>query len=123
MNVWLLSAAGLSAIICVLHIVLGGREAARPLLASMELTRSAKFTNYYCWHLVTIAIGAMAVAFVRSSQMDAAADLAFFATGLALLFAGWSVLMVAKFRLSPWQFPQWALFLPVALLGAIGILS
>lgn len=120
MNGWFAAAAGLSAITCGMHIVMGGREAARPLLAATDLDRVAKFTNYYCWHLVTIAIGALVAAFAYSSRAGATADLALFATGIALLFALWSLGMIAKFRLPPMQFGQWALFLLIALLGLAG---
>lgn len=122
MNGWFLAAAGLLTVICGVHIVMGGREAARPLLAATELDRTAKFTNYYCWHLVTIAIGALALAFAHASQAGAATDLALFATGIAFLFGAWSLGMIARFGLPPMQFGQWALFLPVSLLGLIGIL-
>jgi membrane-bound acyltransferase YfiQ involved in biofilm formation len=122
-NGWFLAAAGLSALICGAHIVMGGREAARPLLAAAELDRVAKFTNYYCWHLVTIAIGALTVAFAYASQTVASTDIAAFATGIAFLFGAWSLGMIAKFRLPPMQFGQWALFFPVSLLGLIGILT
>ncbi|WP_374656411.1 hypothetical protein [Dongia sp.] len=123
MNGWFAAAAGLSAFTCGLHVVMGGREAARPLLAAAELDRLAKFTNYYCWHLVTIVIGALAVAFAYSARAGMAADLALFATGIAFLFALWSLGMIARFRLPPLLFGQWALFLPIGLLGLAGHLA
>jgi len=123
MNVWFAAAAGLSAITCALHAVLGGREAARPLLAAKDLDRIAKFTNYYCWHLVTITIGALGAAFAYASMPDARSELAVFATGTAFLFSLWSLGMIARFQLRPLQFGQWALFLPIALLGLVGSIS
>lgn len=120
MNVWFAAAAGLSAAICGVHFVSGGREAARPLLAAPELDRAVKFTHYYCWHLTTIAIAALSAAFAYSSQVETASDLAYFATGLAAFFALWGLGMIVAFRLSPIQFPQWAMFVLVALLGLAG---
>ncbi|MBH5397551.1 hypothetical protein HZZ13_07055 [Bradyrhizobium sp. CNPSo 4010] len=120
MNAWFAAAAILSAGICGLHVVMGGREAARPLLAASGLDHVAKFTNYYCWHLVTIVIGALGAAFAYSSWQASAVDIAQFATAIALLFALWSVAMIVRFRLSPIQFPQWALFILIALLGLAG---
>lgn len=121
MNFWFLSAAVLSAGICALHVTLGGREAARPLLAATALDRVAKFTNYYCWHLVTIAIALMAAAFAFASRPGASTDLAIFASVTAVTFALWSIVMIVRYRLSPLQFGQWALFLPVGFLGAVGL--
>ena len=123
MNLWFLSAAILSFGICALHVTLGGREAARPLLATTELDRVAKFTNYYCWHLVTIAIALMAAAFAFAARPGANVDAAIFASATAAVFALWSVIMIVRHKLSPLQFGQWALFLPVGLLGAVGLAS
>lgn len=123
MNGWFVSAAGMSAFTCGLHVILGGREAARPLLEAGGLNRLAKFTNYYCWHLVTIVLGALSVAFAYSSRAGSAADLALFATTIAFLFAIWSLGMIVIFRLPPLQFPQWALFLPIGVLGVVGHLG
>jgi hypothetical protein len=123
MNFWFLSAAVLSTGICALHVTLGGREAARPLLSTTELDRVAKYTNYYCWHLVTIAIALMAAAFAFASRPGANTDAAIFASAAAIIFALWSVIMIVQHKLSPLQFPQWALFLPVGFLGAVGLAS
>jgi uncharacterized membrane protein YjjP (DUF1212 family) len=123
MNLWFLSAAILSTGICALHVIMGGREAARPLLATTELDRVAKFTNYYCWHLVTIAIALMAAAFAFASRPGANADTAIFASAAAIIFALWSVVMIVQHKLSPLQFGQWALFLPVGFLGAAGLVA
>jgi uncharacterized membrane protein YjjP (DUF1212 family) len=121
MNFWFLSAAILSTGICALHVFGGGRQAARPLLATTELDHVAKFTNYYCWHLVTIAIALMAAAFAFASRPEANADPAIFASATAVTFALWSIVMIVRYRLSPLQFGQWALFLPAGLLGAVGL--
>lgn len=120
MNFWFLAAASLSAVICAIHVILGGREAARPLLAARDIDRVAKFTNYYCWHLVTIAIAAISVAFALASRPQADSEIAHIASGTALAFVAWSFIMMARYRLNPLQFPQWALFLPVACLGLAG---
>ena len=121
MNFWFLAAAAVSFFTCALHIVLGGREAARPLLATTDLDHVAKYTNYYCWHLVTIVIASLGTAFAFASRPGAGIDLALFACALSLAFALWSVSMVILHRLHPLKFGQWALFLPIAILGVAGI--
>lgn len=120
MNMWFAAAAGVSALTCGVHIVFGGRETARVLIAAEELDHTAKFTSYYCWHLVTIAIGALAAAFGYASWAGSALDLAQFATGISLLFALWSIIMIVSFRLSPMRFAQWAPFMLIAILGVAG---
>lgn len=120
MNLWYAAAAILSATTCGLHIIFGGREAAQPLLASTEIDLLTKFTNYYCWHLVTIMIGALAVAYGYAAWMITSADLGLFATGITFLFALWSVAMIIHFRLPALKFQQWALFAPIGILGLIG---
>lgn len=123
MNLYFLVAALLSVGICALHVVVGGRKVARPLLDAERLSATAKFTNYYCWHLVTIAISALAAAFAIAGTSEASRDTAMLATAVAGLFAGWSLVMIAIFRLPLWRFPQWLLFLPVAGLGLAGLVA
>lgn len=120
MNSWFAAAAGLSAFTFGVHVIMGGREIARPLLAAREFDHVVRYTHYYCWHLVTIAIAAMAAAFGYAAWVDAAGTLALFVSVVALSFAVWSFAMIAIFRLSPFQFGQWVLFLPIALLGLVG---
>jgi hypothetical protein len=122
MNPFLAAAAAASLLTCLVHLVLGGREVARPLLATEGLRRIPKFTAYYCWHLVTITLSGLALAFALAARPDGSRELALFATGGAALFAVWSLGMVARFRLRPWHFPQWALFLPITALGLAGVL-
>lgn len=123
MNFWLLAAAGLASATCGLHVIAGGREAARPLLASLDLDRVAKYTNYYCWHLVTITIAALAIAFATAAFPATSQSLAVFATGASFAFALLNLVMIARFRLPLREFGQWVLFLAIALLGLTGLLT
>ena len=121
MNIWFLFAGALSAAVCAMHVVMGGREAARPLLASTELDQIAKYTNYYCWHLVTIIIAALAVAFFVAAINPEARDIALFAVITALTFSAWSLGMIARFRLPLLPFGQWILFVAIASVGGAGL--
>ena len=56
MRSWFIGATLLSFATCAIHVVAGGRFVAQPLLQANDLARIAKFTNYYCWHLVTIVL-------------------------------------------------------------------
>ena len=116
----LAGAAALSALTTLIHVFLGGPESARPLLAS-ELRRVPKFTNYYCWHLVTITLAAMAFGFAVAAIAPGAEISAITWTLVAAAFAIWSVALFIWKRMHPLALPQWALFAPIAALGFWGI--
>lgn len=122
MNLWLIAASALSALTGFIHLVLGGTEIARPLLAAKGLGHVPKYTMYYCWHLVTIQIAALAAAYAAAAW-GGGRELAIAATLLAALFACWSLLMIALFRLRFMHFPQWLLFLFIAAAGIAGLLT
>jgi hypothetical protein len=121
MNAWLALAAALAATTTLIHLVLGGREIATPLLAADRLHPVPKFTMYYCWHLVTIVLAAQALAFGLAATGQGSRDLAVFATAGAALFCLWSLAMIGLFRLRIAHFPQWALFAAITVSGAIGL--
>lgn len=121
MNLWLTAAAVLAAATTLIHALLGGREIAGPLLAAERLRNVPKYTMYYCWHLVTIILAGQALAFALVASGHASRDLAIFATVGAGLFALWSLGMIGGFRLRLAHFPQWALFTPMAVFGALGL--
>jgi len=123
MNIWFALAAGTSAATCALHLVLGGRVVARPLLDVRGLGVVPKFTAYYCWHLVTIAIAVVAIAFALAAAFPAAAPFGLAAAMVSAAFSLWSLAMVALYRLPLRLFPQWLLFLPAAGAGLAGALS
>jgi hypothetical protein len=122
MNFWFVGAAILSGLVCLLHIF-GGGPGTVPALIKKDAGSGGvgRMTAYYAWHLVTITIAAQALAFWIAAGSDAAHDLALFAAGGALLFALWSIAMIAIHRLKPMLFPQWLLFLPIAAAGFIGL--
>ncbi len=121
MNTWFLAAAAGSALICGLHINFGRIETSKALLEAPDLKTVPKFTAYYCWHLVSITLAGMALAFWIAAGDQGARPLAVFATFGSGSFAIWSLSMIAIFKLRVWHFPQWALFLPVAVLGLLGL--
>lgn len=121
MNPLLLTASLLAAAICLIHVLLGGREIARPLLAAEGLRSVPKYTSYYCWHLVTIMLAGMSLAFFLAAMPGGARAPASFATVGALAFAVLCLAINARFGLRAWRHPQWALFLPLAATGAAGL--
>lgn len=124
MNVWLAAAALLTGVITFLHIFAGGARAASPLLKSTDLDFEAKYTNYYCWHLVSLTLAAMAAAFGYAAIHPSAEELAVFAVGLAAAFTLASLVLIASLddRRGLTELPQWTLFLSVTIIAAIGLL-
>jgi len=119
MNHALAVAAALSLGTWALHTFVGGREIAGPLLRS-GLHPVPKYTNYYCWHLVTIVLFAMAAAFAYGAVVPAGRDVAAFALMLSSAFAAWSLALVRWTRQPPLRLPQWLLFLAISVVAAVG---
>ncbi len=123
MNVWFLAAGLLSLFVCWVHVVMGGKDIARPLLDSADLKPIAKYTNYYCWHLVTIMIAGLGAMFLLSAYWPEAYILAGAGAVFAGLFSLWNIALYLwkREKLRHWyDLPQWVLFAPVAILGTIG---
>jgi len=108
-----------AAAMTLIHIAVGGRLIARPLLES-DLDPLPRLTLYLCWHGITIVLGGMAALYANALFWCRRADSAWLASGLAAAFfvLGWGY--IAAFGLSPLQLPQWIVFGPMAICGAIG---
>ena len=120
MDPWWTLAAGTCLLTAAIHTFVGERWVARPLLAADRLGTVSKLTAFYCWHMVTILLFAMTAGFVRAASVPAAHELGVACTALAGTFAVWSVALVIWARVSPRILPQWALFLPMVVFGALG---
>ena len=123
MNWFIISSGVLAAITAVIHIVAGGKEVAQPLLAS-SLDQVVKLTMYACWHLVSVALVLSALALLASgSDLITSPPMVAYISALWLLF-GLVFLVVTLGVAKPrglFRFPQWALLIPVGLLGLWGI--
>ena len=58
-----------------------------------SLGDEAKFTNYYCWHMVTIVIATMAGLYFMAARDENHFGLAVVATLLSYAFAVWSLIL------------------------------
>ncbi len=124
MNIWFAVASALSFVICLMHIFGGGPPTVPQLIEKNDQPGGVgRMTAYYAWHMVTITIAAQALAFAMAATSPAASDLALFAASGALLFTIWSLMMIAIHKLKPLLYPQWILFLPVAVIGFAGLYS
>ena len=121
MNNYFLCTAAVMAVICFIHCWFGGKLIAAPLLATRELHRVPKYTHYYCWHLVSVLLGMMALAFLWVGLHPQATELAVFIVIMACIFSLWSFVLVTwkKQRIS--DFPQGAMFAVAAVIGVIGL--
>ena len=115
---FLWSAAVASAITFVVHTFVGGRVVARLLLDDRSLPKAAKWLSYYCWHIVTVLLAAMAASFGWAAWSGQARELAIGVTGLAALLSGLSVGVALKGNINPLRFPSTSLLALTACLGA-----
>lgn len=121
---WLIFTSGvLAAITALVHIVVGGKQVARPLLGS-QLDSDVKLTMYACWHLVSISLVLSSTALLAcGTGLLTSPELVAFICASWLLF-GAVFLVVTLVVAKPgglFRFPQWTLLIPVGLLGLGGI--
>lgn len=120
MNFGFAAAAVLLAITFGVHVFLGGIHAARPLLAATDITRGSRWLNYYCWHMVSVLLFALSIAFALAASR---ADLWPLAAAGVLLSAVFSLLSAAvalKGQIPPLRFPSTSLFALSAAAGLSG---
>jgi hypothetical protein len=120
MDPWWTAAALMTLVTAGIHTFVGGAEIARPLLAATDLRTVPKLTSYYCWHLVTIVLFAMAAGFGWSALSADAREIGQACTLLSGAFGVWSLTLIVRSGVSPKILPQWALFLPILVVGAMG---
>lgn len=106
-----------------IHTWIGGPAIAGPLLKSNDMHDVAKFTNYYCWHLVTITLFAMGGGFAWAAKYPEGIELAWMSFLLSVAFLIWNVGLIAWKKQKPMEMPQWILFLAISTLGALGLLA
>jgi hypothetical protein len=121
MNIALAVAAFLSLLTWGIHTFEGGPRTVKPLLAS-AMRPVPKYTNYYCWHLVTFVLLTMAGGFAYAAVFPSGLDIAVLLTVLSAGFTLWSLALVALSRRKLLELPQWALFAPITAAALVGIL-
>lgn len=121
MNYYFLLAGVLSGMLTLVHLFAGGRSIAAPLLAAKDIDTSAKYVNYYCWHLVTFNLAFMAAIFVLAARTPEQPVLAWLGVAQAGFFFLWGVSMPLWKGVSYKDVPQGWFFAPVTALGIIGL--
>ncbi len=120
MNNYLLVAGGLSAYICLLHTFYGGKTVATPLLKAKDIESTAKYTQYYCWHLVTFTLAMLAIGFSYAAIWATTPDIAWFTTIFAAGFTVWGLILPPLVKEKYSKMPQGWLFAPLIVLGYLG---
>lgn len=119
MNIYLALAAGLAVLITFTHLILGGKEVARPLLQA-ELRGVAKYTSYYCWHIVTLELAGIAVMFGLAAFDPRLSLLGWVAGAFSLTFVLFGIIMNAVMKRKFAHHPQWSFFVPLVALSLAG---
>ena len=122
MNLYFVVAGVIAAVWFLVHFFMGGREVAKPLLDSETMEPVPKFVLYYCWHLVSLAILQLSGVFLYAGLVAGPGELAILGTVIA---AGFSLLGIAippVAKVSYLQMPQGWLFVPIVLLGVMGLI-
>lgn len=122
MNTLFLVAGVLCAIVWGIHTFGGGRTVAIPLRVATGLSDTPKFTQLYCWHLVTIVLAVMAFGLIYAAFVPSAEDLAGLIVVLAMAFCALGLAMPRAFGQTFKEMPQGFLFLPIGLLGLAGLM-
>jgi hypothetical protein len=118
---WIATAASVTTLI--VHTFVGGARVARPLLADETLPRAAKWLAYYCWHIVTLLLLYMSVAFGLVAARLAPKELAIFIAVNAASFSVLSAVVALKGSIAPYRFPSTSLFLIIAIAAVAGTLA
>lgn len=123
MDPYLLAAAIATFATFAIHTWIGGPAIAKPLLETADMHDVAKYTNYYCWHIVTITLFVMAGGFAWAAYRPDGIELAWLSFLLSTAFLVWNLVLVFWKKQSLKQMPQWALFLGISTFGAIGLMA
>ncbi len=122
MKILLWAAAAMAGVTFFVHTFIGGKFVARPLLADGALPKASKWLNYYCWHITTLVIVALAIAFCWLAVAPNSPAIA----ALSLLTAAFSALsagVATKGGVHPLRFPSTSLFAAVSILGWCAFLT
>ncbi|MEX0644470.1 MAG: hypothetical protein WD076_04125 [Parvularculaceae bacterium] len=118
-NLCLYSALGLAIAMTGVHVFVGGRLIAAPLLES-SLAGLPLRTLYLVWHGLTIVLAGMALLAADALFWRKRPDAAYLLSGLAGAFALLGFATIARFGVSPLDLPQWILFAPMSAAAFFG---
>lgn len=115
----LYSALALALAMTLIHVFVGGRLIAEPLLAS-SLGQLPRLTLYICWHGITVVLAGMALLAADALFWRKRADSLFLLAGLAGAFTLLIAAAILRFGVSPLALPQWIIFAPMSAFAFFG---
>ena len=119
-NLGFATAAVLSLITFGVHTFVGGRFAARPLLAATDFHKASRWLNYFTWHMVTVMLLFMAAGFGWAATSPDHFDVAVLLMLMAAVFSPLCIGVAFKGGIAPWRFPASWLFLLILAAGLWG---
>ena len=122
MNVWLLIASVACAATWAIHTFVGELTIVRPFVSATGLDPVPKWTQFYCWHLVTLTLAAMALGLAYAAFEPAANDVALLIAILALAFGAFGLLLPSRVGQHFATMPQGLLLMPIGLVALVGVL-
>lgn len=125
MNKVLLLASVLAAAVTAIHVVAGGSDVAAPLLAS-DMAESPRLTLYAAWHMVSVLLGASALALGWAALPGRTTPAASAVRLVAVLWIASGVVFLIIGLTQPGdglllKLPQWILLIPVGVLAWLGV--
>ncbi|MBA2771505.1 MAG: hypothetical protein H0U34_05755 [Sphingomonas sp.] len=120
MNGFLIAACGAALISFCVHTFIGGRFAAKPLLAAEGLPKATIWLNYFTWHIATFLLLILSATFLFAGIGRLHRDAALVAAAIALMISLLSVAITLKGRIPIHRFPASYLLAATALLGLVG---
>ncbi len=99
------------------HLIAGGKAVAGPLLESDALPAASKWLNYYCWHVTTILIAYLALAFGLLALTGGNGPAILILSSLTSCLSVLSAVVALKGGISPLRFPSTSLFGAISIFG------
>jgi hypothetical protein len=123
MNFFLLAASGAALVAFYVHTFIGGRFAAKPLLAAKDLPKATIWLNYFAWHITTFLLLILSGTFLLVGIGRADPDAAMMGAAIAAMISLLSVAVTLKAGIAVHRFPASYLLAVTALLAMIGLLK
>ena len=121
LNAGFAAASVLALVTFAVHTFVGGIYVVRPLLAVERLSRASRWLNYYCWHMTTLTLIAMAAMFAYAAREPAGRGFGVLFTVMAAAFSVLCIAVAMKGGVRPWRFPPTSLFAAVTAAGLWGL--